>query len=126
MTPAKRIVLLSLLAALVALQALPYLPIAERPVQIAWVEESADNTPATADVRDSKAWRDAADSAGIKWNVLDVSQIRERYPKFTADAEAAGLPCVAVLYPSGKRSFTKAPPSGAEFAAFIRGKAGAK
>lgn len=123
MTPAKRITLVSLLLALVALQALPWvsgLVSAGKPTQVAWVEESEASEPATADVRDSKLWRDAADECGIQWNLFDVSQIRDKYQTFVADAEAFGLPCVAVLYQSGKRSFVKPPPTAAEFAALIR------
>jgi hypothetical protein len=125
MTVGRKITLLTLLLALLALQALPYLPVAESPVQVAWIEESGDSTPATADVRDSKAWRDACDECSIKPNVFDVSQIRSKHPKFTASAEAAGLPCVAFLYPSGRTSFQKPPASGSELAALIR-KAGGK
>lgn len=125
MTPFRRNTLIALFVALVALQGLPYLPIGEKPTQIAWVEETSTSTPATADVRDSKAWRDAAKECGMKSQLLDVTQIRKAYPAFTAKAEAFGLPCVAILYPSGAAAFQKPPTTAAAMADLVR-KAGGK
>jgi hypothetical protein len=63
--------------------------------------ETGDLTPQVASVKDAKAWRDAADAAGIRWTVADDEAGSKVWPNVVAKARAAKLPCVVFVDPGG-------------------------
>lgn len=73
------------------------------------VAESKDLTPATAKVKDAKAWRDACDKAGVRWAVFDPDAVSSALPNVVAQAKKCGLPAVVVLDQQGLPRTEKLP-----------------
>ena len=97
-----------------------------KPAWIGVIHESRDATPATANVRDAKAWKDAATAAGIQWIVMDKDEAVKKFPGATKRAVAFGLPAVVSVEASGICTVDKLPATIDAMTTLVRAKGGAK
>lgn len=58
------------------------------------IHESGDATPETADVVNSKDWKDAADAKKIRWIVVDDDNAETLLPEIVKAARTQGLPAI--------------------------------
>jgi hypothetical protein len=79
----------------------PPVPTPKKAALMYLILETGDLTPQVAAVKDAKAWRDAADAAGIRWTVADDEAGSKVWPNVVAKARAAKLPCVVFVDPGG-------------------------
>lgn len=64
------------------------------------IYETKDATPAVADMKDDKAWKDTLDAAKIPWRVMDDEAADKVFPNATKLARDKGLPAIVLISPS--------------------------
>jgi hypothetical protein len=90
------------------------------------IHETGDSTSPQAKVRDSKTWKDAADSAGLKWLVIDKDQAMKQFPVATKKAIETGLPALVALDKAGVAVAEKQPDTIEALTAAVKRLGGAK
>jgi len=90
------------------------------------IHETGDSTSPQAKVRDAKAWKDAADSAGLKWLVIDKDQALKQFPVATKKAIETGLPALVALDKAGVAVAEKQPDTIEALTAAVKRLGGAK
>jgi hypothetical protein len=79
----------------------PPTPTPKKAALLYLILETGDLTPQVAAVKDAKAWRDAADAAGVRWTVADDETGAKVWPNVVKKAREATLPCVVFVDPGG-------------------------
>jgi hypothetical protein len=69
----------------------------------------ADKASAIEKIKNDKAWKDACDARGIRWQIFSAMEGKEHFPNATAEAVKKGLPAVVMFDKAGVPSVEAMP-----------------
>ncbi|MBN2024958.1 MAG: hypothetical protein JW809_19430 [Pirellulales bacterium] len=99
-------------------------PPIDKAVAMYVIVETETVTPEEAQVRDAKAWRDAADAAKIRWAVADPDAASKTWPNVVAQAKTKGLPAIVFVDANGLASVEPLPATTEALVALVKAKGG--